>query len=126
MEKDPYFIEIVIPGVPKSHNRALRSHFHARKNENHYWYELVKTMVGKKLPETPLKKARIKIVRHYYRFLDWDGCVASMKPLVDGLVRARVLKDDTYAVTGPWDVTQQFLGKKEGGHVYMLIWNDCH
>jgi hypothetical protein len=44
-----------------------------------------------------------------------------MKPLVDGLVHSRVIKDDTYKVTGPWDVTQEFLPKKEGGYVYILV-----
>ena len=46
--------------------------------------------------------------------LDWDSVVASMKPVVDGLVRAGIMIDDTYKVTGPWEVDQKFLQKKQG------------
>jgi len=72
-------------------------------------------------PKAPLSKCKITIVRHYYRFLDWDGCVGSMKPIIDGLIHAKIIKDDSYKVTGPWDVTQEFLGKKEGGRIYLRI-----
>ena len=119
--KDFYYLEIVIPGIPDSLNRTLRQHYKARNKTNKHWYDLVKTMVGRQAPRVPLKKAHIKIVRRYYRFLDWDGAVGSMKPILDGLVQARIIKDDTYKVTGPWDVTQEFLPKKDGGHVYLLI-----
>lgn len=46
--------------------------------------------------------------------LDYDGLVGSMKPVVDALVTCGILKDDSYKVTGPWDVTQSFRPKKSG------------
>lgn len=71
-------------------------------------------MVRNKLPPTPLKKARITIVRHFWRTLDYDGLVGSMKPIVDALVDAGVLIDDNYKVTGPWIVTQEHRTKSAG------------
>lgn len=71
-------------------------------------------LVRNQLPPTPLKKALIRIVRHNYRMLDYDGCVGSLKPVVDALVTAGVLYDDNWNVTGAWDVDQQFRPKKHG------------
>lgn len=67
-----------------------------------------------KLPTAPLQKARIVIVRHSFRMLDYDGLVGSMKPVVDALVTAGVLIDDNWGVTGPWIVKQTFRPKKDG------------
>jgi len=46
--------------------------------------------------------------------LDFDGLVGSIKPVVDALVTCGILSDDSYKVTGPWDVTQKFRPKKSG------------
>lgn len=118
---DFYYIEMIIPGIPESYNKNLRKHFQQRRKANQYWYDLVKTIAGKNLPKSPLKKASIKIIRRHYRFLDWDGAVGSIKPIVDGLIHARIIKDDSYKITGPWDVTQEFRPKKEGGHIYVMV-----
>lgn len=74
-----------------------------------------------KLPKTPLTKARISIVRHYYRMLDYDGLVGSLKPVVDAFVSCGVLKDDSWNVLGPWNVSQVFRPKSEGPLLYIVI-----
>jgi hypothetical protein len=61
-----------------------------------------------------LIKAKVRLVRHFYRFLDFDGCVASMKPVVDALVDCGVLVDDGWKVTGKWDVDQVFRPRVMG------------
>lgn len=71
-------------------------------------------MVRGKLPAAPLTKAKIRIVRHFYRTLDYDGLVGSMKPVVDALVSAGVIKDDSWTTLGVWDVTQEFRAKSAG------------
>jgi hypothetical protein len=38
--------------------------------------------------------------------LDFDGVVGSCKPVVDALVYAGVLKDDSWNVVGAWKVDQ--------------------
>lgn len=68
-----------------------------------------------------MKRARIRLVRHAYRTLDYDGLVGSMKPVVDALVTARVLKDDSWNVLGRWDVDQKFRPKKDGPELEIWI-----
>lgn len=74
-----------------------------------------------KLPPRPLEKAQITLVRYSHRMLDFDGLVGSMKPVVDGLVTAGVLKDDSFGVTGPWAVNQRFRPKNEGPLLEVLV-----
>lgn len=83
-------------------------------SKNKRWDLLIFGMSRHQLPPEPLKKARITIVRHFWRTLDYDGLVGSMKPIVDALVSAGVLVDDSWNVTGQWDVDQLFRSKKEG------------
>lgn len=66
------------------------------------------------LPDEPLKRCTIKIERCYYRFLDYDNSVSSLKPVVDGLIHSSVISDDSYKITGPWHIRQSFRPKKEG------------
>ncbi len=67
-----------------------------------------------KLPPEPLKKARIRLVRHFYKTLDYDGLVGSMKPVVDALVTSGVLIDDSWKTLHVWDCDQVFRPKKDG------------
>ncbi len=107
-----YQLDLTLHSVPKSLNKALRSHYHRRTRANNMWELLIAGQCRGKLPAKPLEKAHITITRHAYRFLDYDGLVGSMKPVVDALVRVGVLKDDNWGVTGPWDVRQEFRPKK--------------
>lgn len=82
--------------------------------KNKKWDFLIAGMCRGKLPKKPLEKAKIRIVRHFWRFLDYDGLVGSMKPIVDALVDCGVLVDDSWKVLGQWDVSQEFRPKKDG------------
>lgn len=53
--------------------------------------------------------------------LDFDGLVGSMKPVVDALKRCGVLADDSWAVTGAWNVTQKYRPKSEGVLLEILV-----
>jgi hypothetical protein len=53
--------------------------------------------------------------------LDYDGCVLSMKPIVDSLVKSAVIKDDSYITTGPWIVLQQFREKNLGPLIAVTV-----
>lgn len=109
-----YKLDITLHSLPDSLNKGLRGHRMKYFAKNKKWDFLIFGMVRSKLPPKPLAKARITIVRHFWRSLDYDGLVGSMKPVVDALVDAGVLIDDAYKVTGPWIVTQEFREKKAG------------
>jgi hypothetical protein len=107
-------LSITLHSLPDSLNKGLRGHRMKYFSKNKKWDLLIFGMVRHQLPPKPLEKARISIVRHSWRQLDYDGLVGSMKPIVDALVTAGVLADDNWNVTGPWVVDQQFRPKKDG------------
>lgn len=109
-----YRLTLTLDQVPKTLNKALRTHRFASNRTNKAWDTLVFFHVRNKLPPAPLKKAHIRLVRHAWRTLDYDGLVGSMKPVVDALVTCGVLSDDSWNVLGVWDVDQQFRPKKDG------------
>lgn len=109
-----YKLDVTFQALPKSLNKSFRAHWGNRHASNNAWDNLVYSQVHDKLPPQPLPKARIRIVRHFWRTLDYDGLVGSMKPMVDGLVTAGVIESDSWKVLGVWDVTQVFRPKKDG------------
>ena len=109
-----YRLALELTQLPEAFNKVLRTHWKDRHSTNMSWYMFISCEVGLKRPPKPLKRARISIVRHAHRTLDFDGLVASMKPVVDGLVVAKVLSDDSWRVTGPWHVDQVFRPKDQG------------
>lgn len=109
-----YTLRLTLHSLPDSLNKGLRTNRFRYQVKNKRWDFLVAGMVRNQLPDVPLTKAKIKIIRHFWRTLDYDGLVGSMKPVVDALVSARVLKDDSWNVTGAWEVDQVFRSKKDG------------
>ena len=113
-EKVIYKIFFEIPKVAPSLNKTFRTHYHARNKLFKEWYEVVNELVKDKKPPKPLELCTIEVERCFYRMLDYDGLVASLKPLVDGLIHSEIILDDSYKITGPWKVYQTFRPKKEG------------
>lgn len=106
-----YRLEIWIQGVPAAMNAVMRMHWTKRNRYFDQWYAQIQSKVWSLKPRQPLDRVSLTFERHAYRTLDFDGCVASMKPLADGLVHAGILKNDTYRITGPWTVTQAYRPK---------------
>lgn len=115
-----YKMDIVVQGCPESLNKVLRMHYIKRNAYNQRWHHIIDlSTLGMKPPE-PLMKAKLTLVRNAYRSLDYDNCVSSMKPIVDGLVRAFIIKDDKWPVTGPWVVDQVFA-KKDKDFIRIIV-----
>jgi len=108
-----YQIEFELPIIPKSLNITLRMHPFVRNKHNKEIYEAVHLLTCSQKPPQPLQRAILTFVRCSSRFLDYDNCVGSLKPVVDGLRHAGIIADDTYQVTGPWDVKQEKCPTKE-------------
>lgn len=109
-----YQLQIEIDAFPKSLNKKLRGHWGKNHRENCLWDTLIFQLVRYKLPPAPLSKAKIKIVRHFWAKMDFDGLVGSLKPVIDALVTSGVIKDDRWDVLGAWEVDQVFRAKKLG------------
>ena len=117
-----YKLNLTFDVLPKSLNRELRSHRFLRSRTNKQWDWLVYHLVRNRLPPEPLQKARLKVVRRFYRTLDFDGLVGSLKPVVDALVTAKVIKDDSWNTLGAWEVSQEFRPKSEGPQLELWLW----
>jgi len=102
-------------------NRALRAHQMKFHRQNKLWAMLIDQLTKGKKPKVPLHNACIKITRYAHRTLDFDGLVGSMKSVVDGLVTCGILEDDSWKVTGPWMVTQEFRPKKLGTRLVIEV-----
>ncbi len=109
-----YSLELSIAMLPKALNKSLNAHWRTRHKVNLAWDKFIAAECWNKMPAQPVRSAKISITRHAHRMLDYDGLVGSMKPLVDALVTAGVLADDSWKVLGKWEVDQKFRPKKEG------------
>lgn len=119
--QEKYQLEIKINSFPKSLNKKLRSHWGKNHKENREWDNVIFFALLRKLPPSPLTKAHLKITRHHYRTLDFDGLVGSLKPVVDALVSCGVLKDDSWNVLHAWEIDQVFRSKKDGALLQIEI-----
>lgn len=116
-----YKLYLKIERVPHSLNKKLRKHYKANHRENKLWDHLIGFNVARKKPPVPLTRAKVTIVRHASRTMDFDGLVGSLKPVVDALVTCGVLSDDSWKVLGSWNVHQRFRPLKEGQMLEILV-----
>lgn len=101
-----YRLEIRIPGQPQATNELHRYGWQKKSKIKKGWEEVVAICCLRQKPIKPLQFCHIKAVLHNARNFDYDGAVASLKPIVDGLQKAGIIFNDSYKRTGPWDVTQ--------------------
>lgn len=107
-----YEIQFEIPGLPKSTNSLLGAgRFTKHSNAKRWKRHVACAVLTLPKPKAPLTKVKLRLIRFNYRTLDFDGLVACFKPVVDGLVESKILKNDTWKITGPWEVTQEYTPK---------------
>lgn len=109
-----YQLTLQFDDLPKSLNKSLRANRFSNLREMKRWASKIGIACYLDLPTSPLPKAKLKITRFSYRMLDYDGLVGSLKPVIDGLVSSGILIDDSWNVTGAWQVDQVFREKKKG------------
>ena len=99
-----YAITITINELPKAVNAWRGKHWRVRYAEDQKWVRNIANILlsGRPLmkPASPLKKARLTLVRYSSRCPDHDGLVSSFKTVIDALVRNGVLEDDSYQHIG--------------------------
>jgi Holliday junction resolvase RusA-like endonuclease len=81
--------------LPKTHNDRLRSHWRTQRRETKDWVLMVRAACG--LPQFGKVQGRCKVTITLYRkrLQDPDNAVASVKPVLDALVRNGWLVDDS-------------------------------
>lgn len=89
-------IKITIPEIHPSLNQILRMHYHKRNTENKKWAALVAFFDNRRKKRGPLKKARVKITYFFPDNRRRDPDNYSPKFLMDGLVNAGVIEDDSF------------------------------
>lgn len=91
-----YSIELELAVGPTDSNKILGRKWQAK----HAVFERVKNEIflktRGKTPVLPLEKFQISVTRYSKRTLDYDNFIASLKPFIDGLKLAGIIKDDNW------------------------------
>lgn len=89
-------LEFSVRGLPPTQTGGGRGHWAKRHREVKQWRELVAGLArAHRGPGPPWPRARVRITRRSAKEPDADNLVASMKPILDGLVVAGVIPDDS-------------------------------
>lgn len=87
-------VTIKIPKNVMSGNTYLRLHWAKRRNENYAWYNSIAAEVPKQ-SVPPEKRRMVTITSFRRKMLDDDNLRIGCKPIVDGLKRQNLIKDDS-------------------------------
>ncbi len=93
-------IEFEIQGLPKMMNDLLRGHWTKKHAHTLKWKKLVTQEVYNLRPLAPLQRATLTLTRVTSKKPDYDGLVSSFKHVIDGLVEAKIIIDDTQEIIG--------------------------
>jgi len=90
-----YWIRLVLPGLQPMNTASTRRHAMVQYRMASQLRALVVALVGRRKPWfIPLRRAHLLVTRHSSVMCDRGNLAIAAKPLVDGLVQARVLAND--------------------------------
>jgi hypothetical protein len=89
-----------LPGLPPTTNVLNTKHWAAKKSIRDDWQGLISVVTSQCRPVKPYHRAHLTLTRYSTRCPDSDGLVGSFKYIIDGLVKCRVLEDDSYQHIG--------------------------
>jgi hypothetical protein len=116
------------PGL-NGHEGLLRMHWTARRLLRERWHVLVRqaldslpdiTAQGEVYPFDKTHPCTILALRKDYRLMDWDNFGASLKPVLDGLVKCGMLADDGPAVVREMKLRQ--CRPEHGQKPHLRMW----
>jgi Holliday junction resolvase RusA-like endonuclease len=118
-------IEINLPGLPKTTN-ASTANWRAVNAERSKWKKRIYSALKlrKLIPLEPLVHAKISLIRYSSSRPDYDGLVSSFKAILDGLVEAGLIKNDTPENIG----VPVYAWRKESqrnGHIKIIVEDSC-
>ncbi len=95
-------------------NRTKGQHFRVYMQHRDEWKAKVNASIAGKLPQEPLKRASLTLVRYSSIEPDFDGLVSSFKAILDAL-KGRVIEDDRPSCIGSpickWEKTAPKQGR---------------
>lgn len=109
-----YEIEFVIPGLPAMPNVLMYRHWAVKRKNALHWKRMVAYAVSGKKPKSPLEKATVYLTRVSAREPDWDNLAASFKHVIDGLIVAQILADDSTKTIGQPKISWEKAAPKSG------------
>lgn len=97
-------------------NQLLYKHWRTVKKEKDMWMRTVwvKVLESRSRPQQPFDRAKLRLERHSSVQPDFDGLAGSFKYVVDGLIKAGVLANDTMDVIGTPEYKWVKCKPKEG------------
>ena len=107
----PQKLQFIICGKPKSANQLLGQNWFKRKKNADLFNDTIRYLILNKQNVTNVKLRKIKHVKicaiiYRSQYMDFDGAVSTLKPIVDGL-KGLVIEDDSWELTGPWLIDQK-------------------
>lgn len=121
LSEKPFKLHLVLCGTPKATNELLGKNYFITNANATKWKKEVYLTVQNKRPLIPLEKFNLYLIRYNYRTLDFDGLVAGYKPVIDGLIHARVIKNDGWNNTKHWYCDQVFRKKQDGSLIEIFV-----
>jgi len=102
-----------VPGIPKSPNVTRTRCFHVNSSQANDWKAAIVAAVADNGPEVPLPSVRLVLVAltKTRGRRDPDNFAAACKPIIDGLVLAGVLLDDSFNVIRELVVRHELAGR---------------
>lgn len=92
-----YIIKDIPPSNNKYMGRTAKGFNFTYQDEKRKWEWLVKGAVGRSRPKQPIKKAVVTLTYYFGTKHRRDPDNYSGKFILDGLVKAKVLEDDSFA-----------------------------
>ena len=94
-------LKIVVDDIPPSNNRfmgkgSIKQQAHIYQDIKRQWAMFIRAAVGRKKPIHPIEKAIVKITYYFPNLIRRDPDNYSGKFILDGLVNAGVLIDDSF------------------------------
>lgn len=136
LEDGTFVFQMILSGLPAPVNEMWGKNKMIAYRNSQLWRKNVFYTAKGFEPRQPLTRATIQCKRFGRQYLDFDGLVGSFKPVIDGLCTIKekaprgltkiqrqvfneklgivwpgILADDSWAITGPWHVTQEIVSE---------------
>lgn len=111
-----YRIEFELSGLPKILANSMQGSWKASHYAKKRWQERVinHVVLMRLKPESPLLRAAISLTRFSTHRPDQDNLAGSFKPVLDGLVKAGVIADDSNEIIDVkwnWEKTKRMQSR---------------